>query len=225
MPFSSIAEDEQIIELLEEIDENFSAIKTTLRDLKIKFGKIAGKSKEIVDDCKPWINFFDVQTKSVFSPLSDLQLNSLGYTQIAQSPDNLKYASPKNPFIEMESSELLNKSLFKDIKTDSHSFSSTPICIDKENNTGNQKTTRQCDSEDTEYDIKPFEKELLPEIFQEERDLIDLYNFIVSKGSVSVENILEKFSEVQPEKLEILISFLCRKRFVKQKNARITVEK
>ncbi|KAM0681715.1 hypothetical protein GINT2_000229 [Glugoides intestinalis] len=224
MSYSSIAEDEQIIELLEEIDENFSAIKTTLRDLKIKFGNVAGKNREIVDDCKPWINFFEVQTKSAFSPLSDLQLNSLGYTQLAQSPDNLKYSSPKNPFVEMESSELLNKCIFKDIKTDSPSFSSTTLCIDKENSE-NPKAKEQCDSEDTEYDIKPFERELIPEIFQEEHDLIDLYNFILSRGSVSVENILEKFSEVQPEKLEILISFLCRKRFVKQKNASITVEK
>ncbi|ELA42879.1 uncharacterized protein VICG_00194 [Vittaforma corneae ATCC 50505] len=224
MPLSSIKEDEEIIQVLEEIDENFSAVKNTLRELRLKIGRVGERSREVVEDCQPWVRFFEVQTKQEFSPFSDLHLNSLKYKEVVQSPDNLSYSSPKNPFVEIESSELLNKSLFKELKLNL-ATSSSVSCINAGSNIENPKNMQNNDSEDTDYDIRPFEKSLLPEIFQDESDLIELYDFIKKHRSVSLEHIVDNFRSIPPEKLEILISVLCRKRFVKHKNSKISIEK
>lgn len=221
MTLSSIKENEEIIQVLEEIDENFSAIKTTLRELRLKIGKMAEKNKEIVEDCKPWIKFFDVHNNPEFSPFSDLHLASLKYKEISQSPNNLSSSTPKNPFVEIESSELLNRSIFKDLKaSSSHNLSLESINItnEKENIPNN-------DSDETDHGLKPFEKSQLPEIFQNETDLDELYFFIQKNRSVSLEDITDHFKNISPEKLEILISILCRKRFVKIINSKITVDK
>lgn len=218
---SSIEEDEQRIKLLEEIDENFSAIKATLRELRIKIGKFSEKNKEIVLNCMPWAHFFETEAKVEFSPLSELHLNSLKYKELNNSPGNLNFTTPNNPFIEAESSELLNKSIFKKINFCSTS-SSTPVMFEKPGleNIDNKSFP---DSDDTE--IRAFQTNLLPPVFQNEEDLFNLYNFIQKNGSVSLESIIENFKDISHEKLEILISLLCRKNFVKQKNSKITVEK
>lgn len=224
MPLFSIREDEEIIQVLEEIDENFSAVKSTLRELRLKIGKMAERSREIAEDCKPWAKFFEVRPKQEFSPFSDLHLNSLRYKEVVQSPDNLNYSSPKNPFVEVESSELLNKSLSKDLKLNL-AASSSGSCIGVGSNVENPKNTQSNDSEDTDYGLRPFEKALLPEIFQNEPSLAELYGFIEKHRSVSLEHIVSSFGDIPPEKLEILISVLCRKRFVRHKNSKITIEK
>lgn len=221
MGLSSIREDEEIIKELEDMDENFSAIKCTLRELRLKIARIAQKNKEIVDDCKPWIKFFDVKSQQNFSPFSELQLNSLKFNDASHSPNNLNLSSPRNPFVEVESSELLNKSLCKVLKI---SMASSSSCTNTDQNVGNQKDPHS-DSEDTMHDIVPFERDQLPEIFQNESDLIGLYNFIQEQGTVTLESVIERFRDIPAEKLEILMSFLCRKRFVKQKDCKISVEK
>lgn len=217
----SIEEDEQVIKLLEEIDESFSAIKTTLRELRIKVSKLSEKNKDIVSSCTPWINFFEAENKIEFSPLSELHLNSLKYRDVNNSPLNLNYAAPKNPFIEAESSELLNKATLKNIHCCSGS-SSTQVFIEKQS-PGNSSIKSSPDSDENE--IIPFQVDLLPAVFQKETDLFNLYNFIQKNRSVSVESIISNFKEISHEKLEILVSLLCRKNFVKQKNSRITIER
>lgn len=222
LPMSNpIEEDEQIIKLLEDIDENFSSIKATLRDLKIKISKFSIKNKEIVMNCSPWINFFEAETKVEFSPLSELHLNSLKFKEINNSPNNLNFTTPNNPFIEAESSELLNKSIFKRINYCSTS-SSTPILLDKP---GLENSDNKCNHDSDETEIKPFQLNLLPPIFQKETDLLDLYNFIQKHRSVSLESIIENFKDISHEKLKILVSLLCRKNFVRQKDSKITIEK
>jgi len=220
MILSSIREDEEIIKELEDMDENFSAIKSTLRELRLKMSMVAEKNREIVEDCRPWIKFFEVKSQE-FSPFSELQLNTPKFNDKAHSPSNLNLSSPRNPFVEAESSELLNKSLCKALKMTMGSSSSY---VNVDQNISNQETP-QIDSEDTNHDIIPFEKALLPEIFQNEEDLAEIYSFVEKHRSVSLEHIVEHFKDISPEKLEILISLLCRKRFVKQKNSKITVEK
>lgn len=224
MTLYSIEEDEQTIKLLEEIDENFSILKSTLKELRMKIGKMAEKNKSIVEDCKPWIKFFEIQTKEDFSPFSDLHLNSLKYNEIYKSPENLNNTVPKNPFVEQESSELLNRSILKNLKINTGSFSSTPI-IHSISGVEAQNNTVCNDSEDIDSEIRPFEKELLPEIFQNEADLIKLYEFIQLKRTVTIENICNQFKDIPVEKIEILVSVLLRKQFVRQKKHDITVEK
>lgn len=222
MVLSSIREDEEIIKELEDIDENFSAIKSTLRELRLKIAMVAEKNREIVEDSRPWIKFFEVQSPQNFSPFSELHLNSLKLNDHTHSPNNLNLSTPRNPFVEAESSELLNRSLCKALKM---ALTPSSSCVVSDQNNDNLRTVPQIDSEDTNHDIVPFEKSLLPEIFQNEEDLAGLYNFIKKHRSVSLEHIVEHFKEISPEKLEILVSLLCRKRFVKQKDSKITVEK
>lgn len=222
MVLSSIKEDEEMIQLLEEIDENFSGIKSALRELRIKMGRVHEKSKEISDDCKPWIVFFEMQQKQEFSPLSDLHLNSLNYRDTTQSPDNLNLSSPKNPFVEAASSDLLNKSLSKDLRLNLTALSSTSY-VNTCMGLGNQTKARLDESEDTDYEIVPFDKLSLPDLFQNEDDLINLYEFIRENQIVSLERIANHFKNVASEKLEIFISFLCRKRFVKQRHSNISI--
>ena len=167
MILSSIKENEETIQVLEEIDENFSAIKTTLRELRLKIGKMAEKNKEIVEDCRPWIKFFDVQTKQEFSPFSDLHLASLKYKEISQSPNHLGLNSPKNPFVEVESSELLNRSIFKDFKASSTDNSSVSY-INIVSNGDEKENAMHNDSDETDNCLRAFDRSLLPEIFREE---------------------------------------------------------
>lgn len=224
MDFCSIEEDEQIIKLLEEIDENFSILKSTLKDLRMKIGKMSENSKSIVEDCRPWTKFFEMQTKEDFSPFSDLHLNSLKYNEIYKSPENLNNTAPKNPFVEQESSELLNRSIMKNLKINTGSLSSTPI-IHAVNESESQNNTICNDSEEADHEIIPFEKDLLPEIFQNEDDLVKLYEFIQSRRTVTLSDISNQLKDTPLEKIEILVSVLARKRFVRIKRDKITIEK
>lgn len=224
MPLSSLEEDEQAIQMLEELDSNFSSIRVLLREMRMKIARIAGLSKQLVKDCAPWIKFFETESKAELSPLSELHLNSLKFKEIANSPDNLSYVPPKNPFLEAESSDLLNKSIFKNLKCNTTTESSSAIVLAK-NSFENYENTAAADSEDIECEVKPFDASQIPSIFQAERDLFSLYEFVKSNRIVTVEAVLRNFTETPPEKLEIFISLLCRKQFVKQKNGKLTVDK
>lgn len=219
---ASIEEDEQIIKLFEEIDESFSSIKTTLRELRIKIGQLSEKNKDIVSNFAPWINFFEIETRIDCSPLSELSFNSLKYKELGNSPATLNSKAPNNPFIEAESSELFNKSIFKKMQCCSPS-SSTAVLTEEITNKENSENRCSPDSDETE--IIPFRLDLLPAVFQKEPDLFNLYAFIQKHRAVSVEAIISNFKDISHEKLEILVSLLCRKNFVRQKNSKITIEK
>lgn len=223
MPLSLLEEDERVIQVLEELDSNFSSIRVSLRDMRMKIARVSGLSKQLVKDCTPWVKFFEVECKVEPSPLSELQLNSLKLKEITNSPDNLSYAPPRNPFLEAESSDVLNKSILKNIKY-STTDSSSAVVLAREG-LENYDNGTGADSEDFEIEIRPFDASQIPSIFQAEKDLFILYEFVKSNRVVSVETIATKFSEVPPEKLEIFISLLCRKRFIKQRNGMLTIDK
>lgn len=224
MPLSPLEEDEQAIQVLEELDSHFSSIRVSLREMRMKIARISGLSKQLVEDCAPWVKFFETEVKAELSPLSELQLNSLKFREIANSPDNLNYDPPRNPFIEAESSDLLNRSILKNLKCNTTTDSSSAVVLTK-GTLENYDNTAAADSEDFECEIRPFDASKIPSIFQTEKDLFSLYEFVRCNRAVSVELIARNFTETPPEKLEIFISLLCRKQFVKQKNGKLTIDK
>jgi hypothetical protein len=222
MNLSAIEEDELIIQNLEELDCNFSSIKMTLREIKMKIEKISISSKNLLKDSEAWINFFEIEKKAEISPLSELHMNSLRYQGCADSPNIMNIQSPKNPFIETNSSELLNRSILKDLKIGSES--NNEIVLNR-SRFENYESHPIAESEDFEGELKEFKVEQLPEIFQGEKDLLDLYYFVKNKGTVSIEEIVARFIETPAEKLEIFINLLCRKNFIKQRENSLTIRK
>lgn len=221
---ASIEEDEQIIQNLEELDSTFSAIKSNLREMKAKIGRIALVNRKIVDDLQPWMKFFDTERKVEISPLSELQLHSLRFREVMESPDVMSIGAPKNPFIDTNSSDLLNKSILKDYKGCAASESSNTILLNK-SRFENYDTTIVNDSEETDTALQPFSLTQIPEIFHQERDLRSIYDLVASQRTVSVDDLCRRFGDIPPEKLEIFIGLLCRKNFVRQRNNCLTIEK
>lgn len=224
MPAGSIEEDEQIIQNLEELDSTFSSIKSNLREMKVKVSRIALVNRKIAEDLGPWTRFFESEKKVETSPFSELQLHSLRFREVMDSPDVMNANAPKNPFIETNSSDLLNKSILKEYKGCIASESSNTIMLNK-SRFENYDTVVANDSEETEATLQPFSLSQIPEIFHQERDLKDLYDMIAHQKTVSVEDLCSKFEAISPEKLEIFINLLCRKNFIRQKNNYLTIEK
>lgn len=226
MAHSSIEETELTILLLEEIDSNFSSIRLSLRSMKMKIAKLLEQRKQMISNCSPWLKFFESEIKTEFSPFSELQISSFR-KDIENSPDTFNYGPPKNPFIELESSDLLNKSTIKNIGKS----------IISEESSINNLCKTECDidftianttanlSEEQSETLRIFNINEIPEIFRQEKDLIDLYEYIYKYKTVNLEIIFKRFNQIPVEKLEIFISLLCRKNFIRQKNGKLIIEK
>lgn len=238
MSLNSIEEDEQIIHNLEELDSTFSSIRNNLREMKSKVLKISYSSRELATYLAPWTRFFEDTTKNQVSPLSDLHLNSLHFTGqlnnnfkenmsiITNSPNIMNVCSPRNPFKETNSSDLLTKSILKDFKSSGilATDSSNTIILNK-SQFGNYDTVVNCDSDENEHNLSTFSFSKVPDVFSQEEQLKTLYDFINTKKSVTVADICKEFEETSPEKLEIFIDLLLRKRFVRIVNNCLTTEK
>lgn len=223
MSLSPLEETEIIIRLLEDIDSNFSSIRANLREMKSKISRLSKKQKLLVKNVSPWINFFEIESKKEFSPLSEMNLTSLNFREIVDSPVALRIDIPKNPFTEAGSSEILKKSILKYQPKDSTHNSNFNEMLKPVNSLDNANET--INLSETENEIKPFNISDLPRIFQDEDDIASIYNFIAEKGIISKEKVLERFNNLPNEKLDIFIRLLCRKNFVKQTNGMLTAKK
>lgn len=219
MALNILEEDEQIIQLLEEIDSNYSSIRVLLRDMRVKIGRLSVQNKQVISDCEPWIKFFESGFRNEHSPISELQFSSSKFKELENSPNLLNYSAPKNPFVEIETSELFNKSLLKSLKSSVTNESSLA-----HEATPSKVNVTVCDSEENDLQIRNFDIKEIPSIFQNEKDLFDLFKFIQSNRSVALEIVSKSFDFLPPEKLDIFISLLCRKQFIKQKNGKLSVE-
>lgn len=221
MKLSSLQEDEEIIQLLEEIDSNFSEIRLHARELKMKIAVFAGKTKQIAENCNGWMRFFETEKNIDFSPFSDLHLSSLKTKELENSPNNLNYTAPKNPFLELETSELLNRSVIKHLK---ENVSSEILIPDEQEKLNDIKDETFFESDEKENIFKPFNLKDFPAIFQKEQDLTELYKFIELKKCVTFDQIASHFKDISTEKLQIFITLLTRKKYIKSKNQIITFE-
>ncbi len=220
MPITSIEEEEQIIQNLEELDSTFSLIKGNLRRLKKKIDNISEVNKRLTNDLKPWINFFESKKNIEASQLSETQLSSARYTDTNCTPDIMGVKMPKNPFIEQNSSDLLNKPIVKNYPfTESSSTLGNKSKLEED-----EDTVPMLDSEENNSSLSSFSYSKIPEIFHQEKDVEKIYEFIAKNKSVSIDDICKKFTDLQPEKLEIFINLLCRKKFIKPKKNFLTIE-
>jgi len=222
MALNILEEDEQIIQLLEEIDSNYSSVRVLLRDMRVKIGRLSVQNKQVINDCEPWIKFFESGFRNGHSPISELHFSSSKFKELENSPNLLNYSAPKNPFVEIETSELFNKSLLKSFKSSVTSESSISSLVHEA--TPSKANVTVCDSEENDLQIRNFDIKEIPSIFQNEKGLFDLFKFIQSNRSVALEIVSKSFDFLPPEKLDIFISLLCRKQFIKQKNGKLTVE-
>lgn len=223
---STIERDEEVIQILEELDSNFSAIKNTLRDIKMKVGKFSQSNRRLLSDMRPWIKFFEMEQQHPpeVSPLSDLHIANIKFRELGGSPDVMVAAVPRNPFIEQDSSDLLNKSILRDFKSSTVlDSSSVAVLPHGAQHAGDAEHEHAVDSEDCDGEVVPFSLSKIPEIFHREESLKELYDFIAENGRVSIEEICKRFEELQPEKLEIFVSLLCRKKFIRQKSNYLTI--
>ncbi|KAI5148225.1 hypothetical protein ENBRE01_0185 [Enteropsectra breve] len=211
-----IEKKEEIIFYLEELDSTFAVIKNQLREIRMKIGRLCKENRVMLEGFKHWCHIFHVPLTVEVSPLSELALHSIRHLDVAESPNVMSTRSPNNPFIDHDSSSLLNRML---------------VTGANENNTNVYKSEakkekcgyEQHDSEEHDSRIIPFDKVLLPDIFQNEEELLQLYEFINRKKSVTLEDVINNFECVPGEKLAIFINLLCRKNFVKQKNKYLTI--
>ncbi|KAI5168565.1 hypothetical protein PAEPH01_0238 [Pancytospora epiphaga] len=212
MGLSELEREELVIQTLEELDSTFSTIKNNLRVMKTKIGKLSALNRRLVEDFEPWSRFFGVEINTHVSPLSELQMPSLNAKAVMDSPDITNLNVPKNPFIETNSLEFINRSILNGYKGAVESESSNTPVLNK-SQFEKYETVIVNDSEDQEEPPKDFSFSVFPEIFRQEIELRALYDFVVEMKTVTVDEICKKFGETSPEKLEIFISLLCRKRF------------
>ncbi|KAI4291465.1 hypothetical protein PAPHI01_0739 [Pancytospora philotis] len=220
---SALEEDEQIIQHLEELDSIFSTVKINLRLMKAKIAGIAAVNKQLVSNLRPWSNFFSHGPSGQLSPLSELHLHSLQTARVADSPVVMKPCVPNNPFTDMNSSDLLAKSLLKNFKGSGASESSNTIVLNKSQFVG-YDTDAVEDSDTADRALREFSLSEIPAIFHQEEALQALYEFIAERRSVTIDEVCRRFAEVPPEKLEIFASLLTRKKFIRQTSSSLTVD-
>lgn len=224
MSSMSIEKEEQIIQNLEELDSTFSSIKSNLREMKMKIGRFAQTNKKLSADLEPWVTFFETEKKEEISPLSEMQLNSFKFCNVTGSPDVMSNTAPRNPFIEQNSSDLLNRSIFKDFKSSGIIDSSSMMILNK-SKLNNYDAEPVIDSDENHHNLSPFTYSKVPDIFHQEHELKQLYDFVAKNRTVSIEDICKNFDDLQPGKLEIFINLLCRKNFIRQENNYLSIEK
>lgn len=181
-----IEENEQTIFYLEQLDNNFTIINRTLKEIEAKINNIYEINLKVVQDYKPLINFFSVKKED--------KIESNFKENLFNSSIIMKSSSPKDPFTDTSVSEK-SSSLVDNIKIYSD------CCFDE-----------SMSSEIVDFDIKK-----IPEIFKNEENLFNVYNYIDRHKNVSFENLVEKFNMIEFDKLTIYLNLLKNKNFIKKK--------
>jgi hypothetical protein len=207
-----IEEDEQIVNYIEDIDATFSSINRRLKEILMKVYEIKKVNTKVIQDFEPLMKMFNInKTENIF-------VEDLNFPQIENSSLILKTSSPKNPFVDGTSSELINKTMLNTtVESVKVSSSLVEDCKYSEANLIYE------DSSSTE--LREFNIELIPELFRNEEHLMNVYNFIKSRKSVQFEELIETFGDVDSEKVVIYLDLLKNKKFIKRKNNLFYVEK
>ncbi|KAF9761831.1 hypothetical protein NGRA_2390 [Nosema granulosis] len=206
-----IEDEEQIVNYLEDIDSTFSSINRRLKEILAKICEMKKVNTKVIKDFEPIMKMFNVKkTDSVSFKEDEEELPNQENSSII-----FKTSSPKNPFMDTVSSELINKTIMQ--KAEAKESSST---IDE------YKYTCSFYEDSSSSELKDFDISKIPTLFQNEEHLRDVYNFIKQRGSVSFEELIERFENVDCEKVVIYLDVLRNKKFIKRReNIFFVVEK
>jgi hypothetical protein len=213
--------EEEIINSIEEIDNTFSSINRTLREILAIVDDIGEKDEEIVENCAPWLRLFEVDSGTAEG--RDIGSYTEGsaearHSEYVESSLMMKFSSPRNPFIDNTSSEIINKTLLGDLD---RKFNSNLGCSSTSSNIPILRPELETFESDSSV-LLPFNIEDIPPSFRNEKELFMLYEFIAAGDGVSHEEISGRLPELPPEKLSIFIELLLRKRYIGKKKNRFT---
>lgn len=203
-----IEEEEKMIFYLEEIDNNFSKINRTLKEIEDKIENIYKKNLKLVDNYKPFIRLFS-NNKKIQTPRMETTQELENLRVELNSSVIMKSSSPKDPFTNT-SSDLMNKNILNKFNDETKCESSSTV--------EELKIYSDCyNDEDSSSDLIEFDINRIPEIFKSEEDFFKVYNFIVESRKIRFDEIIDHFSNVDYDKICVYLDVLRNKKFVKKK--------
>lgn len=201
-----IEEEEKIVNYLEDIDSTFSSINRRLKEILTRISDMEKINSKVIKDFGPLMKMFNIkQSDPLLHKEEDLVYNE-------NSSVILKTSSPKNPFMDTASSELLNRTIFNKFE-DSVKISSSSVLEECKYTCSNVYYEDSSSS-----DIVGFDLEKIPDLFKNENHLFEVYNFIKERKSVKFEEIIENFDNVDCEKIVIYLDLLRNKKFIKRRD-------
>jgi hypothetical protein len=208
-----IGMEEEVISSIEEIDNSFSSINRTLKEILGTIDGMAKKNKQVTENCAPWLRFFGASTDIAEAKSMGLPVDSgldAEVPECVESPLMMRFSSPKNPFIDSTSSEIMNKTLLGDL---GRRLSSNPGCPSTSSSIPLPRPELESSESDSSV-LLPFNAEDIPSSFRSEKELFTLYELIAAGNGVSHEDISRCLPGLPPEKLSIFIELLLRKRYI-----------
>lgn len=209
--------EEETICILEEIDNTFSSINRTLRDIRGFVERIGGKNKKMVQDLSPWIRFFDAgepDRTNTGQKYHEVERVTFQEIETHETPVTMRFSSPKNPFVDNTSSEILNRTLLGDLDKRFHNIvPSVASSGDLSVQNGEIESYNESDSSA----LIPFDLDIIPPVFRNEKDLFVIYEFISNGSGVDVKDVYDKFSVLPREKVSVFVDLLLRKKFISMK--------
>lgn len=203
-----IEEEEKIIFYLEELDNNFSKINRTLKEIENKIESIFKKNQKMVDDYKPFSKFFS-NNKKICSSITETTQELENLKVELNSSVIMNSSSPKDPFTNT-SSDIINKNILNKFKDETKCESSSTI--------EELKIYSDCyNDEDSSSDLIEFDINRIPAIFKSEEDFFKVYNYIVESKKIRFDEIIDHFSDVDYDKICVYLEVLRNKKFVKKK--------
>jgi len=116
------------------------------------------------------------------------------------------------------------KGVYKSVNDCNNDKNTNDVSYNNSYENTNESNTNDSNTNDNSGLLLPFNKENLPEIFQNEEDLNKIYFYVFKRGRVTIQEICREFKEIASEKLEIFIGLLCRRNFIKQREEYLVVE-
>lgn len=214
--------EEEMIHTIEEIDTTFSSINRTLRSIREFIERIGRDRCKMDRDLGPWIRFFSAESEdSIGNEVShsgteqrleeEPSFQNIYVTE--GSPESMKFSSPRNPFVDSTSSEMLNKTFLEDLSARLHTSN-----VENESSSffrvSEERAFRSYEESESSEDILPFNPSMLPPLFQNEKSLFLVYEVISKSSSITIEEIYREISTVPREKINIFVDLLLRKRFI-----------
>lgn len=224
-----IETEEEIICVLEEIDSRFSSINRTLRGIRACVERMGEDSQNIARDVEPWIRFFSTSTASrdvdvceqleICSGVDGKESGHVG-SETHMSPETMRFSSPRNPFVDNTSSEIVNRTFLGDLGKrfeTGRMESSSSILMVVESGGVEEKNEDQESSDG----VVLFDMEKIPPAFRNEKELVQIYDFVCRNPGVHVEDVYRELQTQSRDKTDIFIGLLVRKRFVGRRGGRL----
>ena len=148
-----------------------------------------------------WIRFFDAAGELVEMNAS-IHKEYHQEIEIHETPVTMRFSSPKNPFIDNTSSEILNRTFLGDL--DQRFESNHLLSVTSSNVTPIRSKEIGSHIESDSSGIFPFDPDTIPSAFKNENDLFLIYEFICN-------------AMLSQDKMDIFIDLLLRKKFISKK--------